>query len=129
MNFIPLPNVYAQTLAMVIEYCKKHVDVIVRKIGRFRVKSADSTRNRTGPIRFLPDSQACAIFSKKIGWTVSESADFPIFRPIYTDLHRFKRFKAKKISIWLTSVPIQRKSRHLSLIQGGGAWFRENRAI
>src|ERR1039457_6041608 len=26
MNFIPLPNVYAKILAMVIEYCKKHVD-------------------------------------------------------------------------------------------------------
>ncbi|KAF3320258.1 SKP1-like protein 1B [Carex littledalei] len=27
MNFIPLANVSAPTLAMVIEYCKKHVDV------------------------------------------------------------------------------------------------------
>ncbi|KAF3341070.1 SKP1-like protein 1B [Carex littledalei] len=26
MNFIPLPNVTAPTLKMVIEYCKKHVD-------------------------------------------------------------------------------------------------------
>ena len=53
---------------------------MVQKIGRFRVNSADSTQNRTGSGRVLPDSRVYTSFSEKIGWTVTESADFLIFQ-------------------------------------------------
>ena len=47
------------TLALIVR--------MVPKIGRFRVCSAESTRNRRCPGRVLPDSRARASFSAKLG--------------------------------------------------------------
>ena len=61
---------------------------MVPEIGRFRVNSAESTRNRTGPSRVLPEFHACASFSAKLGWTVFDSAEFSDFPAESAELHR-----------------------------------------
>ena len=96
---------------------------MVPKIGRFRVDSAESTRNRRRPSRVLPDSRARASFSAKLGWTVPESADFPIFRPSYTDSSRVEPiwadFISKNSDFQLTWIVLCRRRRW---VPGGEGW-------
>ena len=57
--------------------------IIVRKIGRFRFKSADSNRNRTRPIRFWTDLHGEQDLGENLGQT-------GLNQPICLILHQFQ---------------------------------------